>query len=151
MYLSQNFTLAELVKSNTAKRLGIDNTPDDFCIENLKVLCKHILQPCREHFGIPFTPSSGFRSVALCEALGSKPTSQHALGFAADFEIPSISNIELATYIRDNLIYDQLILEFYDEDDPTAGWIHCSHIAGNNRMQVLRYNGVEYKKGLPDA
>jgi hypothetical protein len=151
MFLSKNFSLHELIKSNTAQRLGIDNTPEDFAILNLEALCKFILQPCRDHFGIPFTPSSGYRSPVLCEALGSKPTSQHAMGMAADFEIPSITNLELAEYIRDNLVFDQLILEYYEPEFANSGWVHCSYVLNNNRMQVLRYDGADYKKGLIDA
>ena len=151
MYLSQNFTLHELIKSNTAQRLGITNEPDNEAVENLKMLCKHILQPCRDHFGIPFSPSSGYRSPVLCEALGSKPTSQHAKGMAADFEIPSITNLELAEYIRDNLIFDQLILEFYEPTFANSGWVHCSYAPNDNRMQVMRFDGSNYHKGLTDA
>lgn len=151
MFLSKNFSLHELIKSNTAQRLGIDNTPEDFAILNLEALCKFILQPCRDHFGIPFTPSSGYRSPVLCEALGSKRTSQHAMGMAADFEIPSITNLELAEYIRDNLVFDQLILEYYEPEFGNSGWVHCSYVLNNNRMQVLNYDGADYRKGLTNA
>ena len=86
MRLSYNFTLSELTRSQTAARMGIDNTPDEQQIENLQRVCSEILQPVRDHFGIPFAPSSGFRSVALCEAIGSSSKSQHAKGEAVDFE-----------------------------------------------------------------
>ena len=88
MRLSRNFTLSELTRSQTATRRGIDNTPGEEEIKNLERVCSEILQPVREHFGVAFSPSSGFRSVALCEAIGSSSKSQHAKGEAVDFEIP---------------------------------------------------------------
>jgi hypothetical protein len=81
----------------------------------------------------------------LCRAIGSRSTSQHAKGEAADFEVPGVANIELARWIRDTLDFDQLILEFHDPDDPTAGWVHCSYRAGGNRKQSLIYDGNTYK------
>ena len=78
MKLSANFSLAELIKSQTATRKGIDNTPSPGHQDNLKSLCTHVLQPVREHFGRVVTVSSGYRSPELCTAIGSKTTSQHA-------------------------------------------------------------------------
>ena len=151
MRLSQNFTLAEMIKSQTAERKGINNNPNEDNIENLQRLCEHILQPVRDHYGKVVSVSSGFRSPELCVAIGSSNTSQHASGQAADFEIYGVSNKELADYIADNLDFDQLILEYYSPDDPAAGWIHCSYNEkGNNRKQVLRYDGKKYENGLPD-
>ena len=126
MRLSRNFTLSELTRSQTATRRGIDNTPGEEEIKNLERVCSEILQPVREHFGVAFSPSSGFRSVALCEAIGSSSKSQHAKGEAVDFEIPGQDNKFVAEWIRDNLNFDQLILEYYTPEDPTSGWIHCS-------------------------
>ena len=121
MRLSYNFTLSELTRSQTAARMGIDNTPDEQQIENLQRVCSEILQPVRDHFGIPFAPSSGFRSVALCEAIGSSSKSQHAKGEAVDFELPGFDNKEVAEWVRNNLNFDQLILEYYTPDDPSSG------------------------------
>ena len=84
------------------------------------------------------TVSSGYRSQELCLAIGSKITSQHAKGEAADFEIFGVSNKELADYIHENLDYDQLILEYWKESDPNSGWVHCSYSDGNNRRQYLK-------------
>ena len=84
------------------------------------------------------TISSGYRSPELCTAIGSKITSQHAKGEAADFEIFGVSNKELADYINENLDYDQLILEYWKESDPNSGWVHCSYSEGNNRNQYLK-------------
>ena len=138
MKLSENFSLLELTKSQTAERKGIDNTPSAEHQDNLKSLCRAILQPVRDHFFRVVTISSGYRSPELCIAIGSKTTSQHAKGEAADFEIFGVSNKTLADYIDSELHYDQLILEYWNESDPNSGWVHCSFSEGNNRKQYLR-------------
>ena len=115
MQLSTNFSLAEAVKSQTALRCGIDNTPGPQEIACLRLVAENLLQPVRNHFAIAFTPSSWYRSVALCEAIGSKATSQHAKGQAADFEVPTVANLALAQWIAANLDFDQLILEHWKE------------------------------------
>ena len=138
MNLTENFSLVELTKSQTAERKGIDNTPSPTHPENLKRLCESILQRIRDHFGQVVSVSSGYRSVDLCVAIGSSTGSQHAKGEAADFEIFGISNKELADYINENLDYDQLILEYWKEEDPNSGWVHCSFSLNGNRKQYLR-------------
>ena len=138
MKLTANFSLSELTKSQTATRKGIDNTPSPEHQENLKLLCEVVLQPVREHFGRVVTVTSGYRSPELCTAIGSKITSQHARGEAADFEIFGVSNKELADYIHEHLDYDQLILEYWNESDPNSGWVHCSYSEGKNRKQYLK-------------
>jgi len=145
MKLSNNFTLAELTKSQTAVRRGIRNEPSTDHINNLIHLAKTILQPVREHFGKPVTISSGYRSPELCEAIGSSAKSQHAQGEAADFEIHGVDNKELATWIAANTEFDQLILEFYIENDPSSGWVHCSAKmpASEGRKQTLLAKKIE--------
>ena len=138
MKLSENFSLLELTKSQTAARKDIDNTPSPEHQENLKLLCTHILQPVRDHFERVVSVSSGYRSEELCLAIGSKITSQHAKGQAADFEIYGLSNQELANYIKENLDYDQLILEYWKKEDPNSGWVHCSYSVNVNRKQYLK-------------
>ncbi len=138
MKLSNNFSLNELTKSQTAERKGIDNTPSAEHQENLRSLCTHVLQPIRDHFSRVVSVSSGYRSPELCTAIGSKITSQHAKGEAADFEIFGVSNKELADYINETLDYDQLILEYWKESDPNSGWVHCSYSENNNRKQYLK-------------
>jgi len=137
MKLSANFNLSELTKSQTAERKGIPNNPSPGHIDNLKKLCMNVLQPIRSEFDKPVIISSGYRSQELCVAIGSKITSQHAEGKAADLEIPSIDNKELAWWIRNNLEIDQLILEFYKKGEPNSGWIHVSYNEENNRKQYL--------------
>ena len=138
MNLSKSFTLNELTKSQEATRLGIDNTPNEEQIQNLKILCEKILQPLRDFYGMPVSISSGYRSVALCEAIGSSAKSQHTKGQAADFEIFGVPNKEVAEFIVKNLEYDQCILEFWNENEPNSGWVHCSYSSNGNRMQYLK-------------
>ena len=138
MNLTENFSLNELTKSQTAERKGIDNTPSAEHQENLKSLCEMVLQPIRDHFGQVVSISSGYRSPELCVAIGSSTNSQHAKGQASDFEIFGVSNKELADYIDQNLDYDQLILEYWNESDPNSGWVHCSFTLNGNRKQYLR-------------
>ena len=152
MNLSNNFTLAELTKSQTATRKGIDNSPtSDVIVNNLRLLASNILQPVRDNFKVPFTPSSGYRSPSLNEAIGGSATSQHSKGQAVDIEVPTIANMELAQWIVGNLTFDQLILEYYKIDDPSADWVHVSYVDENsetNRHEVLSFDGKTYKKGL---
>jgi hypothetical protein len=137
MNLSANFTLKELTKSDTATRLGIDNTPDDAAIENLKLLCEMVLQPVREHFGKSVTVNSGYRSPESNAAVGGSKTSDHCKGQAADIEIDGLPNPELAQWIMDNLDYTQLILEFYTQGQPNSGWVHVSYDPNNLKKQEL--------------
>ena len=138
MNLSKSFTLNELTKSQEATRLGIDNTPNEEQIQNLKILCENILQPIRDFYGMPVSISSGYRSIALCEAIGSSAKSQHTKGQAADFEIFGVANKDVAEFIVKNIEYDQCILEFWNENDPNSGWVHCSYSANGNRKQYLK-------------
>ena len=133
MKLSKHFTLSELTKSGTAKRLGITNCPDNRVLSNLKALARNILEPVRFHYGIPFMPSSGYRCLILNRAIGSKSTSQHIQGEAVDFEIPGVGNLDLHNWIKENLVFDQNILEFYDGVHPNSGWCHVSYKKDGNR------------------
>ncbi len=136
MNLSRNFTLSELIKSDTAIRKGINNNPNAEQIEKLKALCENILQPVRDQLGrVKIT--SGFRSVDLCMTIGSSANSQHAKAEAADFECVGVDNAELADWIKDNLPYDQLIVEYYTPGEPNSGWIHCSYIPDQPRASYL--------------
>ena len=136
MNLSRNFSLQELIKSDTAIRKGINNNPNSGQIEKLKDLCENILQPVRDHFG-RVKVTSGFRSPDLCIAINSSVNSQHAKAEAADFEVIGTDNAELADWIYKNLNFDQLILEFYTPGEPNSGWIHCSYTPDQPRKQFL--------------
>jgi Peptidase M15 len=135
MNLTENFQLWEFVKSPTADRLGIDNTPNKEELENLRQLCELILQPARNALG-PLKISSGFRSGELNAAVGGVDDSDHRLGFAADVIPVSVTTLELAMWVvKNSPSFDQVILEFGTLDDPS--WIHLS-AAPRIRKQVLR-------------
>ena len=148
MKLTANITLDELTKSQIAERKGINNNPNPQQIENLKNLAINILQPVRSHFDKPLIISSGFRCAQLCTEIGSSINSQHTAfdgAAAADFEIPGVDNRELALWIKNELEFDQLILEFYRDNEPASGWIHCSYSTEANRNQSLRAQRKEGK------
>ena len=153
MKLSDNFSLSEFTKSQTALRQGIDNTPPAWVVRNIRCLVDSVLQPTRDHFGASVTVSSGYRCPALERAMKGKPATweplgQHPLGEAADFEVAGHSNRAVAEWIAANTTFDQLILEFHTVDDPSSGWIHCS-VLRENRGEVLRTaDGAIYLKGL---
>ena len=152
MQLTENFSLAELVKSETALRNGLDNTPGDAEIENLRVLCENILQPLRTAYGRGIKVNSGFRHPNVNAAVGGSRTSDHCRGQAADIEIPGVANYDLAKYISENFWYTQVILEFYTPGVPDSGWVHVSYNPADLKCQTLtamRENGkVVYKPGL---
>jgi hypothetical protein len=139
MNLTENVSLKELTKSESATRFGISNEPTEEALSNLQKLATHILQPVRDHFGKPLILTSGYRSPELCLKIGSTTTSQHTKGQASDFEIGGIANKDLSDWIHQNLDYDQLILEFWKPEDANSGWVHCSFKGeGQNRKQYLR-------------
>ena len=155
MQLTNNFTLEELTKSETALRQNIDNTPTDDIVTNLRTLAEKVLQPVREHYGRGVKVNSGFRSLAVNAAVGgvqgAKP-SDHTRGMAADIEIPGLPNAELAQWIEANLEYTQVILEFYTQGIPDSGWVHVSYDPSSLRKQSLtavKQNGkTVYLPGL---
>ena len=147
--LSPHFTLRELVRSQVATRLGIDNTPPPRIVDNLCFLCNYILEPVRLKWG-PFSPSSGFRSLALNTALKGADDSAHMKGLAADFEIIGVSNLELARWVRHHIPFDQLILEYHVVGDPNSGWLHVSWRRRRRRKEVLTtVSGIGEVYGLP--
>ena len=152
MQLSKHFKLEEFEKSMTAVRKGIENKAGSGEIKNLTDLCYTVLEPVRAKFDKPIIVTSGYRSEELCVAIKSSKTSQHTKGQAVDFEIAGVSNLQLAIWIENNCDFDQLILEFWKEEEgANSGWVHCSFNEGSNRKQVLTFNGKEFKNGLPDA
>lgn len=161
--VSKNFQLYELTKSELATRQGIAN--GFASAEELRCavyLCRKVMQPIREKFG-RYTPNSVYRSQMLERAIKGKPaewmsTSQHVKGQACDIEVLSATNMKLALWVRDNLLFDQLILECYSPDEgPNSGWVHVSLLPtgyGKNRKNVLSYvknqqtGKFEYVPGL---
>lgn len=152
MQLTKNFSLAEMVKSETALRHGIDNTPGEKEIASLKVLAEKVLQPVRDHFGTGVKVNSAYRSPEANSKVGGSKTSDHCRGQAADIEIPGIANYDLAKWIVDNLNFRQVILEFYTPGIPDSGWVHVSYVPEDNKKQVLtaikKDGKTEYLPGL---
>lgn len=143
MKLSPHLTLAEMIRSESAKRLRISNQPLPEHLDNMKVLAKNVFEPIRKHFGMPIYISSGYRSDKLNKAIKGSKTSQHCKGQAMDIDMDGsglISNSNVFYYIKDNLEFDQLIWEFGDNYNPD--WVHVSYVSPDkNRKQVL----VAYK------
>lgn len=156
MKLSPNFDLSEFTKSDYAIRNSIDNTTSPEGIKKLELLCIYVLEVIREKFQKPIKINSGYRGTALNKAIGGSESSQHSKCEAADIEIMGINNRELALWIKQNIDFDQLILEFYDpkEKDPNSGWVHVSYVSRQkNRHSILTaYKDSEgktkYKEGI---
>lgn len=145
MQLSKNLSLAEVVRSESAKRRGINNLPTAEHLENLKDLALNVFQPIRDHFKVPIHISSGYRSRILNNAVNGAAKSQHCSGQAIDIDVDgtSITNKQVFDYIKENLDFDQLIFEFGTDKNPD--WVHVSYSKDNNRKQVLRAkrNGIK--------
>ena len=146
MKISNHLTLREVTKSNTADRRGIDNTPTDEHLENLKVVAEKIFEPLRVRFGVPIGISSGYRSKALNKAVKGSKTSHHCRGMALDIDADmfgGITNKQIFDYIKDNLEFTQLIWEFGTDDEPN--WVHAAYEPDNLKKQVLRaWKGGKY-------
>jgi hypothetical protein len=139
MQLSKNLTLAEVIRSETAKRKGINNMPTPEHIENFKKLAVNVFQPIRDHFGVSIHISSGYRSKALNTAIGGSLSSQHCRGEAIDIDMDGtdITNAQIFHFIKDNLIWDQMIWEFGTDKNPD--WVHVSYKStGKQRKQILK-------------
>jgi len=137
MNLAPNFTLSELIKSETALRHDMDNTPTQEVIGCLQALAMHVLQPVRDHYAKGVKVNSGFRHPEVNAKVGGSRTSDHCRGMAADIEIPGVPNHELAHWIQENLSFTQVILEFYTPGIPDSGWVHVSYDPGNLKKQSL--------------
>jgi putative chitinase len=152
--LSENFALKDFIKSETATRKGIDNTPTTDHKIALKAVCEHILEPVFANYNQKVRINSSYRSPKLNAAVGGSAKSQHCNGEAVDFEIDGLSNPELAKWVVKNCEFDQVILEFYNpKEGPNSGWVHASYTAkGVNRHQILtavQENGkTVYKPGF---
>ena len=141
MKLSKNLSLAEVTKSITARRLGINNTPDDeWVIENLRAIATDVFQPLRSAFGCPIYVSSGYRGPELNRAIGGSLRSQHMEGRALDLDADvygGCTNSEVFNWIRENVEFDQMVWEFGDKNNPD--WVHVSYVRdGVNRKRCLK-------------
>lgn len=175
MYLSDHFTLTEAMQSQTASRLGIDNTPPDILTPDLTLVATRVLEPVRVEFGIPYSPTSWFRGEELEKAIcwaGRENSSfgrwcvrrslpindeswsryfvkkQHPKGNAADIKLPGVSNLDLGRFVQNNIVFDQLILEHYSPTNPLVGWVHVSVVEEGNRGDVLMFNGKQFVEAV---
>jgi hypothetical protein len=146
MKLSKYVSLAEVTRSDTAKRKGISNEPTPEHLENLKTICEDVFDKVREHFGVPIYISSGYRSAALNKAIGGSSTSDHNNGRALDLDQDGhgngVKNKDVFNFIKDNLEFDQVIFE-HRRADGDCDWVHVGYRKGANRKQVLE----AYKEG----
>jgi hypothetical protein len=140
MKISPNLNLAEITRSDTAKRNGIDNTPTAEHLENFKLLAEKVFEPIRAHFGVPIHISSGYRSKALNAFIKGSASSQHCKGEAIDIDMDGssngVNNKMIFDFIKENLDFDQLIWEFGSDKNPD--WVHVSYSKKGNRKQKLK-------------
>jgi len=140
MKLSKNLSLSEVIKSNTAERKGIDNSPNETHLNNLKYLAEQVFQPIRDYFEVPIYISSGYRSLSLNEAIGGSPRSFHSHGMALDLDQDGrnkgVSNTEVFYFIKENLPFSELIWEFGDEDKPD--WVHVAIAKGRENEKKIK-------------
>lgn len=134
MQLTEHFTLAEFVRSETAENKHIDNTPSQEVVDNLRALCRNVLEPARTAFGSPIYITSGYRCPALNKAVGGKITSQHLRGEAADLQVKGVSNLRKLYRIIDRLPHDQLL---YETNKAGSKWLHVSFRRFGNRNQSI--------------
>lgn len=127
--ITRNFNLKEFIHSDTAKRMGIDNTPTEQEVENITLLCTKLLQPLRSLYGRPMYINSGYRCRELNEAVGGVETSDHRRGLAADVRCDNPKAL-LSCLLSSGLIFDQAILY------PT--FLHLSYRPSRNRQKVIR-------------
>jgi len=135
--MGREVSLKELLFSETATRLGIDNTPTDQILINLQTLIYKVITPIVNQFG-DIKITSGYRSPALCKAIGSSERSQHTSGMAVDCEVLGVANKELADWVVNHLEFDQCILEFWKPEEINSGWVHISYNKSGNRKMYLR-------------
>lgn len=141
MKISEHLDLAEVIRSESAKRAGVSNMPTEEHIKNLKLLAENIFEPIRANFRMPIRISSGYRSRSLNSLIGGSMTSQHCKGEAIDIDMDGnphgLTNADIFNYIKDNLPFDQVIWEFGDAKNPD--WVHVSYSStGKQRKQALR-------------
>ena len=137
--ISKHITYAESIHSNTAKRKGIDNTPNPNQIEAMKLLAEKVFEPLREWVGGPIKVNSFFRSPDLNTKIGGSKTSQHCKGQAIDIDdvYGYKTNSEMYHWIKENLSFDQMIWEFGTDTQPN--WVHVSYVSEeNNRNRCLK-------------
>ena len=137
--ISKHISYKEGVYSTTAKRLGIDNTPSTYHLQNMELLAEKIFEPLREYVNGPIAINSFYRCEELNKAIGGSSKSQHCEGRAIDIDdtYGYMSNKEMYEYIKNNLDFDQIIWEFGTDDNPD--WVHVSYVDHDfNRQRCLK-------------
>lgn len=130
--VGRHFSLAEMLRSETAARAGISNLPtEQRILDNLMALCAHILDPLRDALG-PVNVISGYRTEVVNAMVGGSRTSQHMDGEAADLSVSGHTLDDVFLWIRGNAPYDQVLREF-----PPGGWVHVSYGPRNRRQALL--------------
>jgi zinc D-Ala-D-Ala carboxypeptidase len=148
MKISAHLTLNEVIKSNTATRHGIDNSPTDEHLTNLKAVAENVFEPLRNWHGKAIGISSGYRSQALNTAIKGSKSSQHCKGEALDIDADmfnnGLTNAQIFNWIKDNVDFDQMIWEFGTDEEPN--WIHVSFVTHrSNRKKLTRaWKGGRY-------
>ena len=139
MRISKHISLREATHSATAKRRGIENTPNEEQLDAMYKVAEFIFEPLRLYVGGAIKITSFIRSPKVNKAIGGVSSSQHCKGQAIDIDdvFDHKTNAEMFEYIRENLDFDQLIYEFGTNDNPD--WVHCSYVSKKeNRNRVLR-------------
>lgn len=137
--ISKHISYKEATRSATALRLGIDNVPNEYELQNMEIVAKKVFEPLREAVNVPIKINSFFRSEKLNKAIGGSSKSQHCQGRAIDIDdvYGNVSNAYMFYYIKDNLDFDQLIWEFGTDDNPD--WVHVSYVdEDSNRKRCLK-------------
>jgi len=139
MEISKHISYKEATKSNTATRLGIDNTPGDYELTNMQTVAEKIFEPLRAFVGGPIKINSFYRCEELNKAIGGSSRSQHCEGRAIDLDdtFTHATNAEMFNYIKEHLNFDQLIWEFGTSENPD--WVHVSYVSEDqNRKRCLK-------------
>ena len=136
--ISKHISFKEATHSDYATKYGIKNKPTAEHIKNMELVAEKVFEPLREWVGSPIRVNSFYRSEELNRGIGGSPVSSHLTGNAIDItSMGGKTNLEMFHYIKDELDFDQLILEYHNIEEPNSGWIHCSYKSPtNNRKQT---------------
>ena len=137
--ISEHISYKEGVRSNTATRKGIDNTPNDEQLSCMEKIAEEVFEPLRTYVGGPIKINSFFRCPELNKAIGGSSKSQHCKGQDIDIDdtFGRCTNAEMYHFIKENLDFDQMIWEFGNDDNPD--WVHVSYVSSeDNRNRCLK-------------
>ena len=144
--ISEHISFKEGIKSHTATRLGIDNSPSELDLVRMQTVAEKVFEPLRKWVGGPIAINSFYRSPKLNSAIGGSKSSQHCIGCALDLDdnYGYKTNAEMFDYIKNNLDYDQMIWEFGTDENPN--WVHVSYVSEDaNRRRLLKASKINGK------